>query len=120
MPYMCVSMCYCMWSGLLDPFTPSSPSPCACTMLFNPVHSFTCVQAAVSLDASLARLSAKRLLPVALGDQNVAESKCGSIEADFTVWKASLLKQLVVDTSDHKSQSSRVLSASGGAAKQVI
>lgn len=109
-----------MWSGLLDHIIPFSPSPCACTVSFYPIHSFTCVQAAVSLDASLARLSAKRFLPVALGDQNVAESKCGSIEADFTVWKASLLEQLFGDTSDHKPRSSRVLSASGGAAKQVI
>lgn len=115
-----------MWSGLLDLFNPFTPSPCACTVSFYPIltltltHSFTCPQAAVSLDASLARLSAKRFLPVALGDQNVAESKWGSIEADFTVWKASLLEQLFGDTSDHKPQSSRVLSASGGAAKQVI
>lgn len=74
----------------------------------------------MSLDASLTRLSAKRFLSVALGDQNVAESKCGNIEADFTVWKASLLEHLCGDTSDHEPQSSRVLSASGGAAKQVI
>ena len=74
----------------------------------------------MSLDASLVRLSAKRLLPVGLGDQNVAGSKCGSIEADFTVWKASLLEQLLAVTSDHKPQNSSMSSATEGSATQVM
>lgn len=70
----------------------------------------------MSLDASLARLSAKRLLPLGLGDENVAESECGSIEADFTAWKAKLLEQLLGAASDHRPHMS---TATGGAAKQV-
>ena len=70
----------------------------------------------MSLDASLARLSAKRLLPLGLGDQNVAESECGSIEADFTAWKAKLVERLLGVASDHLSHRSN---ATGSAAKQV-
>ena len=74
----------------------------------------------MSLDASLARLSARRLLPVCLGDQNVAESKCGSIEADFTAWKTSLLEQLFGVFSDRDLQGNSVLPATAGSTKQVI
>ena len=47
------------------------------------------------LDRFLARLSGKRFHPLGLGDENVANSKHGSTENDFSAWSESLLDRLV-------------------------
>ncbi|XP_074016757.1 S-adenosyl-L-methionine-dependent tRNA 4-demethylwyosine synthase TYW1-like [Numenius arquata] len=47
-----------------------------------------------SIDRWLWMLGASRILTRAEGDCNVAQSKHGSIEADFEAWKAKLLSQL--------------------------
>ena len=53
----------------------------------------------------MAKLSAARLHPVGLGDQNVVESDHGSLEADFDAWKKGLLAIL---------QQSRGVAVGGG------
>ena len=53
----------------------------------------------------MAKLSAARLHPVGLGDQNVVESEHGSLEADFDAWKKGLLAVL---------QQSRGVAVGGG------
>jgi len=49
---------------------------------------------AKNVDSFLGQLSAERFTPLALGDENVAESKEGSIEADFQVWKEKLVSKI--------------------------
>ena len=48
-------------------------------------------QAAQNLDTYFSMLHAKRLLGLALGDENPSGTKSGSIEGDFKAWKATLL-----------------------------
>lgn len=45
-------------------------------------------------DKFLFQLSAERVSPLALGDENVAESKNGSIDEDFQVWKNKFLENI--------------------------
>ncbi|KFW03481.1 tRNA wybutosine-synthesizing protein 1, partial [Fulmarus glacialis] len=49
-----------------------------------------------NIDRWLWMLSARRIMTRAEGDCNVAQSKHGSIEADFEAWKAKFLSQLQV------------------------
>lgn len=45
-------------------------------------------------DKFLFQLSAERVSPLSLGDENVSESKNGSIDEDFQVWKSKFLTNL--------------------------
>ena len=45
-------------------------------------------------DKYLFQLSAERISPLSLGDENVSESKNGSIDEDFNVWKDKFLTNI--------------------------
>jgi tRNA wybutosine-synthesizing protein 1 len=49
---------------------------------------------AKNVDSFLSQLSADRFVGLGLGDENVAESKQGSIEKDFQVWKEHLISRI--------------------------
>eukprot|EP00088_Acartia_fossae_P021358 TRINITY_DN2281_c0_g1_i1.p1 TRINITY_DN2281_c0_g1~~TRINITY_DN2281_c0_g1_i1.p1 ORF type:complete len:728 (-),score=124.16 TRINITY_DN2281_c0_g1_i1:329-2512(-) len=50
---------------------------------------------AKNIDSFLGQLSGERWLPICLGDENVSESKNGSIEQDFQVWKDTLVQTVI-------------------------
>ncbi|NWX34860.1 TYW1 synthase, partial [Notiomystis cincta] len=60
-----------------------------------------------SIDRWLWMLSASRIMTRAEGDCNVAQSKHGSIEADFEAWKANFLTRLQVLCRGEKKSCSR-------------
>jgi len=47
------------------------------------------------LDKCLHQLSAKRFLSLGLGDENVSDSKNGSLELDFKVWSENLVNKII-------------------------
>merc|ERR1711970_936641 len=49
---------------------------------------------AKNVDQFLSQLSAERIIPLELGDENVAESKHGSIEQDFQAWKTVIVNKI--------------------------
>jgi len=49
---------------------------------------------AKNVDQFLGQLSAERIVPLELGDENVAESKHGSIEQDFQAWKTVIVNRI--------------------------
>lgn len=103
-------LCPCGWEGVQKSL-PCSPvqlissvsrlDPCFLNCLlcwswasFNFPLTFILSQVGRNIDRWLWMLSASRILTRAEGDCNVAQSKHGSIEADFEAWKAKFLSRL--------------------------
>jgi len=69
---------------------------------------------ATSLDSFLHNLSAKRFLPVELGDENVLESKNGNLEADFKAWSNVVEGKLCDSTTEQGEKEQQQDSAESG------
>jgi len=68
---------------------------------------------AKNIDSSLSQLSAERFVSLALGDENVAESKHGSIEQDFQAWKENLLNKITKKESKTEENGGKTEAAAG-------
>lgn len=53
------------------------------------------MQVAKNVDKWLCKLQGTRMLKLGLGDENVSDSKYGSIENDFEVWAKELITVLL-------------------------